>query len=68
MLRASGCVTLDISIVGGRVHSRIFVVDDLLMFLVLDFEWICMSADCSGFLVRDDGRCSIVGRGVIVFL
>ena len=35
MLRASGRVTFDISIVSGRVHSRILIVDNLLMLLVL---------------------------------
>jgi hypothetical protein len=38
MLRAGGRVTLDISIIGGRVYAWIFIVDNLrlLMFLIAD--------------------------------
>ena len=40
MLGAGGSVTFDISIVSGGVNSRILIVDNLLMFLVLQFQLV----------------------------
>ena len=38
MLRASGCVTFNVTIVGRRIYPGVLIIDDLLMFLILDFH------------------------------
>jgi len=72
MLRAGGRVTLDVSIVGGRVYTRVFIVDDLLMFLIVNLWWVWVSVNYSRFLMghrdRGYGGRAIVCGGIIVLL
>lgn len=72
MLRASGCVAFDVSIVGGRIYPGVLIVNDLLMFLVIAFQRVWMSGNSPGFLMRkgsgEDGGRAIVSRRIIVFL
>lgn len=40
ILSTGGCVTFNVSIVSGRIYPRVLVVDDLLMFLIMNFQQV----------------------------